>query len=416
MTQGLRRLLCDPALADRLRAAGPAGSGVHLGADGRRLAGRAAARRRAGLDSRPMRIIELAACPACGSRSLATFELGGGNRLRRCERCTTVSAPDYADPSEVYVDGYMFGEAGPFGLDVRAPEFQRYLMRVAHRRLAIIERATGVRGGSLLDLGSGTGEVLLAARARGWRGQGVEPEHTAAQMAADRGLEVVVATLEQSGLPQRSFDVVSAFHVLEHQPDSRAFLESMARWVRPGGFVVIEVPNWQSVQRRRLGERWTGLRPHEHLVHFTPSTLAGPSGRRGSSRWPRSPAYIGPPRASTRRCGTSPAPPGGCAGCWRRCRAPRARPFTPAGPRGRRCGSSRPPTTPPAREPSSSASAASTRPAEPRCWRQAPRRSSGGCPRAPSSSTWGVPPARSPSRLDPRSRALRRPRTAGLAG
>jgi SAM-dependent methyltransferase len=245
-----------------------------------------------------MRIIELAACPACGSRALATFDLGGGNRLRRCERCATVSAPDYADPEEVYVDGYMFGEAGPFGLDVRAPEFQRYLMRVAHRRLAIIERATRLRAGSLLDLGSGTGEVLLAARERGWRGQGVEPERTAAEMARDRGLEVVVATLEQSGLPEHSFDVVSAFHVLEHQPDSRAFLESMARWARPGGFVVIEVPNWRSAQRRRLGERWTGLRPHEHLVHFTPSTLGAAFRAAGIEPLrTRSPAYVGPPQS-----------------------------------------------------------------------------------------------------------------------
>jgi SAM-dependent methyltransferase len=245
-----------------------------------------------------MRIIELGACPACGSQALATFELGHGNRLRRCERCATVSAPDYADPEEVYVDGYMFGEAGPFGLDVRAPDFQRYLMRVAHRRLGIIERATGSRGGALLDLGSGTGEVLLAARDRGWRVQGVEPERTAAAMARERGLDVVVSTLERSGLPKRSFDVVCAFHVLEHQPDSRAFLQSMARWARPGGHVVIEVPNWQSVQRRRLGERWTGLRPHEHLVHFTPPTLA--AAFRGAGIAPvatRSPAYIGPPQS-----------------------------------------------------------------------------------------------------------------------
>jgi SAM-dependent methyltransferase len=245
-----------------------------------------------------MRIIELAACPVCGSRELATFELGAANHLRRCARCTTVSAPDYADPDEVYVDGYMFGEAGPFGLDVRAAKFQSYLVRVAVRRMGMIERATGRGRGSLLDLGSGTGEVLLAARARGWSVRGVEPERTAAGMARDRGLDVTVAKLEDSGLPERSFDVVSAFHVLEHQPDSRAFLESMARWVRPGGFVAVEVPNWHSVQRRRLGDRWTGLRPHEHLVHFTPATLA--AAFRAAGIEPvrtRSPAYVGPPQS-----------------------------------------------------------------------------------------------------------------------
>ncbi len=245
-----------------------------------------------------MKILELPACPACGSPVLRSFDLGHGNLLRRCEGCSTVSAPEYADPSEIYVDGYMFGEAGPFGLDVRHEAFQRYLIRVAHRRLAIIERATRVRHGALLDVGSGTGEVLLAARDDGWRAQGVEPERTAAAMARDRGLQVAVSSLEESGLPERSFDVVSAFHVLEHVPDSRAFLSMMARWARPGGFVAIEVPNFASWQRRRLRERWSGLRPREHLVHFTPDTLRHAFRSVGIEPvMTRSPAYIGPPQS-----------------------------------------------------------------------------------------------------------------------
>jgi SAM-dependent methyltransferase len=116
-------------------------------------------------------------------------------------------------------------------------------------------------------------------------------------MARDRGLEVTVATLERSGLPERSYDVVSAFHVLEHLPESRPFLRSLARWARPGGAVVVEVPNWHGVARRRLGPDWYHLRPGEHLVHFTPETLRG--AMRASGIMPvalRTPAYVGPPQ------------------------------------------------------------------------------------------------------------------------
>ncbi len=185
-----------------------------------------------------MKVLELPTCPACGSSSFEAFTLGGRFSLRRCRECETVSALDYADPTEVYVDGYMFGEVGEFGLDVRAPLFQQYLVRVANRRVNMIEKATGLRCGTLLDVGSGTGEVLLAASGRGWSAKGVEPERTAAEMARDRGQDVTISTLEQSGIPERSFDVVSAFHVLEHMPDSRAFLRTMSRWARPGGFLV----------------------------------------------------------------------------------------------------------------------------------------------------------------------------------
>lgn len=245
-----------------------------------------------------MKILELPACPACGGSELRAFELDSGTQLRRCASCETVSAGEYADPAEVYVDGYMFGEAGQFGLDVRHPVFQSYLARVARQRIRLIERGTGLRGGSLLDVGSGTGEVLMAARDRGWRVEGVEPERTAAQMAEGRGLKVTISLLEESGLPERSYDVVSAFHVLEHIPDSRSFLATMCRWVRPGGFVVVEVPNWNSSQRRRLGPAWPGLRPLEHLVHFTPTTL--PRAMRSVGLRPvlvRSPVYLGPPQS-----------------------------------------------------------------------------------------------------------------------
>src|SRR5258708_7973847 len=130
--------------------------------------------KRGHLHSAAMRIHELPDCPACGGSKLVSFDLGGDSFPRRCESCATVSADRYADPDEVYVDGYMFGEAGPFGLDVRHPLFQEYLARVAGQRMRMIERATGLQNASLLDVGSGTGEVLVAARERGWRGRGVE--------------------------------------------------------------------------------------------------------------------------------------------------------------------------------------------------------------------------------------------------
>ena len=238
----------------------------------------------------------MSACPTCGKAASGADEIDFfGHRLLRCGACETVYASEYGDPDEIYVDGYLCG-GGDFGLDVRHPIFQEWLAGVGARRARLIEHVTGGKG-KLLDVGCGTGEFTAAAQRHGFEVQGVEPEPSGAEMSRSRGLDVRTTTLEESGLPERSYDVVTAFHVLEHMPDSRAFLATLARWCRPGGHVVVEVPNFGSVVRRRSGAGWVHLRPLEHLVYHSPASLK--RAFRGADLEPVSvttPTWIGPPQ------------------------------------------------------------------------------------------------------------------------
>jgi len=134
-------------------------------------------------------------------------------------------------------------------------------------------RSTVRPGDAVLDVGCGAGEFAAVAAARGWEVTGVEPMEQAAALARDRGLRVHTGLLADAALPDGSFDVVSALHVLEHQPDSRAFLRELGVMARPGGHVVLEVPNLASELRERTREKWMHLRPLEHLVQFEPDSL-----------------------------------------------------------------------------------------------------------------------------------------------
>jgi SAM-dependent methyltransferase len=223
----------------------------------------------------------LRACPSCGGTGAEEIVLGDreGETLRRCTACALVYAREFGDPSEIYVDGYLVGGTD-FGLDVMHPQFQEFLAHAADVRLRALERIVGPPG-SLLDVGCGTGEVLGVAKLRGWRGVGVEPVAESVEIARARGVEVRHAMLEKSDLEQGSFDVVSAFHVLEHMSEGTAFLRSIARWARPGGHVLIEVPNWRGFHRRSSGADWPSLRPLEHIAHYSPKTLASTFARAG---------------------------------------------------------------------------------------------------------------------------------------
>lgn len=221
---------------------------------------------------------ELTGCPACAASTYEVMSVGE-HQLRKCGVCSLVFAPAYADPDAIYVDGYVDGSTS-FGLDIANPVFQAYLHYVGLKRVDALEKVTGGPA-SLLDVGCGSGELLAAADERGWKVAGAEPVEQSAEMARARGLDVRTAMLQDSGLPERSFDVVSAFHVLEHMSEGVPFLQLIARWARPGGYVCIEVPNWRSFARRNSGDQWMHLRPLEHLAHYEPRTLAATLERAG---------------------------------------------------------------------------------------------------------------------------------------
>lgn len=135
-------------------------------------------------------------------------------------------------------------------------------------------------GGRVLDVGCGSGVLLgqLAGRA-GYRA-GIELSAAAAAAAALVADEVVNGPVTSAlPFPPSTFDVVVCADVLEHLADPAAALSSVVRLCRPGGALVISVPNvayWQA-RLRLLRGVWryepTGLFDSGHLRFLTRDTL-----------------------------------------------------------------------------------------------------------------------------------------------
>ncbi len=109
-------------------------------------------------------------------------------------------------------------------------------------------------GARLLDIGSGFGSFVLAARQAGLDAQGVEiapfeVEYARRRLASarpnDRGEEVFllgdILTLQN---PWGTFDAVTAWNVLEHIPDYRRVLGACHRLLRPAGWLWVICPNY----------------------------------------------------------------------------------------------------------------------------------------------------------------------------
>lgn len=135
--------------------------------------------------------------------------------------------------------------------------------------------------GRLLDFGCGWGFFLSAAREQGWEPYGLEPLPGHAIYArAQFGANVVTDILRADTFPPNSFDVITSFQVFEHLPDPADDLSKLQASLKPGGVILIEVPNIDTWSVRLLGKHHRHF-VHDHLNFFSAATLGALLTRHG---------------------------------------------------------------------------------------------------------------------------------------
>ncbi len=133
-------------------------------------------------------------------------------------------------------------------------------------RIAAIRREAGsVAGLDLLDIGSGMGGFLVAARRNGMNAVGLEPNAdycTITRLRAERyGMRAAVTRGYGEALPfgNASFDVVLAQDILEHVRDPLVTLAEIRRVLRPTGVALVTVINrfaWRDPHYHLYGVNW----------------------------------------------------------------------------------------------------------------------------------------------------------------
>ena len=251
--------------------------------------------------------LEHVPCPLCGGRDLTTLgwlrdvALGvpGTFPLARCRGCGLLQQnprvrddqldrayPDHYPPHARDADmSRMLSRAGPAvrwalaawlgyrHLDVRNVGPGHRAWAQLYRR-KIRETFPPWRGdGRLLDVGCASGRFLTQMKAVGWRVAGIEIDPVAAEKARAVTPEVFTGDPLDAPFASGGFDVVAAFHVVEHLPRPMAALERMIDWLTPNGMLIVEVPNVAGAGGRIFGRYWSGLDFPRHLVHFTPATM-----------------------------------------------------------------------------------------------------------------------------------------------
>jgi len=124
-------------------------------------------------------------------------------------------------------------------------------------RLALVAEMLGPHPGGVLDVGCGPGVMIEPVVARGGRLTGIDLSAEMVGRARDRARALraegrcrfIVGSAEGLPFEDAAFDAVTAMGVLEYVPDDARALREMARVVRPGGAVIVTVPNLVSPWR-----------------------------------------------------------------------------------------------------------------------------------------------------------------------
>jgi 2-polyprenyl-3-methyl-5-hydroxy-6-metoxy-1,4-benzoquinol methylase len=119
--------------------------------------------------------------------------------------------------------------------------------------------------GKLLDVGCGSGLVLEHAQQLGWVAEGIEFDLAAVQAALDAGLNVTHGTFEKMRQFNQEFDCVVCSHVLEHVHNPLNLLQLLKGVLKPGGYLILVLPNASSSVRKDFGKYWRGIEAPRHL-------------------------------------------------------------------------------------------------------------------------------------------------------
>jgi len=205
-----------------------------------------------------------ARCPVCSLGNNTSVEKLQGYSMLHCHDCDLVFAEPMHTPPEFYVDNPDYILRDELLTDP-LEEDRRWDMRMF--------LSSPHSGGSLLDIGCGTGFLVSRAAALGYDAHGIEFNKRAVERGRGHfGLQTIYS-LDLKGLklekPGLKFDIVTMFQVLEHLEQPNSILEDLKPMLNRGGRLVLALPfreRWPDV----LGD--VDMPPH-HLSRWSRKAL-----------------------------------------------------------------------------------------------------------------------------------------------
>jgi 2-polyprenyl-3-methyl-5-hydroxy-6-metoxy-1,4-benzoquinol methylase len=229
-----------------------------------------------------MAVFKIQQCPICGSKQFNTFisctdffVSGEQFEIRECSGCGfkfTANAEDEKNSGRYYQSEEYISHSNTSKGLVNAVYHQvRNYMLGRKRRL--VEKATGLKTGRILDVGTGTGFFLNEMKTHGWQVSGTE-KSSEARAFTQKEFALKMDEPEQLfQFEKESFDAITLWHVLEHIHLLDENMKAFLRLLKPEGKLIIALPNHISYDARYYKKFWAAWDVPRHLWHFSPEQM-----------------------------------------------------------------------------------------------------------------------------------------------
>lgn len=224
-------------------------------------------------------MIEVVECPVCKNKGLQNFSLCEDYtvshetfHVKQCIQCNlgiTTPRPETDKLGRYYQSEEYISHSGKSAGGIGFVYKLARSFSLKWKKSKILKNKAE---GTILDFGCGTGDFLNTMQDSGWSITGVEPSAEARLKAEILTSINIYGSIDE--LPSQKFDVITAWHVIEHVPDLIQTIQKLKSLLNEGGIIFIAVPNYQSPDAEKYKEHWAGFDVPRHLWHFSKKSMS----------------------------------------------------------------------------------------------------------------------------------------------
>lgn len=213
-------------------------------------------------------------CPICRAGDFSLYLESRGLHIVRCSVCKLVYSRNVYD-DDFDQQHYTSGTSDAWNFHKKLqvnPTYSKVERLRSQYYIQLCNRYISSSTRQWLDIGCGSGGILVAAVEDGWLSIGIEPNPTWILLARSRGVEVRQGFFPEMLTLSEHFDCISMLDVLEHVVQPKDFLNKVVNHLAPGGIVFIQVPNLNSLIVQLEGAGNSNFVPG-HWGYFDPVSL-----------------------------------------------------------------------------------------------------------------------------------------------